>query len=306
VCNDGIDNDRDGQIDENCATAGGRAPSAPRRLWRLVHGNTVFLGWRSPIAGGSPSHYIVEAGLASGRTAYRLPVGLHTLVRVPSVGPGKYFVRVRAVNAAGSTPSDEVVVTVGCNSVPSPPRALTSQAQGNRMSLTWTDEDGCNDTSFRLRVGSAPGETNVAEVQVDIAEFAAAAPPGTYYARVVTVSPFGESPPSNEVAVTIRSNMCMPPNFETGLDIRMTDRLVTAEWGPTDETAAAAADDISPVFYVLQVGTTSEASNLGTFDMGRATAFTAVAPPGLYYVRVRPANACGVGPASNEFAVLVP
>jgi predicted phage tail protein len=307
VCNDGIDNDRDGQIDENCSTGGARVPSAPRGLWRILQSNNVFLGWRSPISGGSPTGYIVQAGLESGQTAFTLPVGLQTLVRVPNVGPGKYYVRVVAINRAGvSPPSNEVVVTVGCTNVPSQPHSLTSQISGNRVSFTWVDDDGCNDTSFRLQVGSVPGVTDLADVPVQTTEFAAAAPPGTYYARVVTVSPYGETPPSNEVAVTIDSSTCSAPAFPTGLEIELTGRQVTATWGPADEAAAMTADDTSPVSYVLEVGTESGSTNLGQFALGRATALTTLAPPGTYFVRVRPGNSCGMGQASNEVVLQVP
>jgi hypothetical protein len=210
------------------------------------------------------------------------------------------------VNAGGtSPPSNEVVVTVGCHAVPSQPRSLTSHTSGGRVSFTWVDDDGCNDTSFRVRVGSAPGATNLADVPVERTEFAAAAPRGTYYARVVTVSPFGESAPSNEVAVTIDSAACTTPTFLTGLEMELAGRQVTAYWSPTDDGLAIADDDVSPVSYVLEVGSVPGSTDLGSFAMGRATSLTAAAPPGRYYVRVRPANVCGLGPASNEFALQV-
>jgi hypothetical protein len=82
--------------------------------------------------------------------------------------------------------------------------------------------------------------------------------------------------------------------------------VVTAHWGPANEAAAMAADDASPVSYVLEVGSGSGLANLGRLGVGRATAFTAVAPPGAYFVRIRPANSCGLGPPSNELAVQVP
>jgi hypothetical protein len=306
VCGDGLDNDADGQVDENCATAGAGAPSAPRRLWRLVRRNTVTLGWRAPISGRSPTGYVVEAGLASGQTAFTVPVGLDTLVQVPNVGPGRYYVRVRARNAHGvSNASNEVVVSVGCNSAPSRPRSLSSSTRGNMVAFTWVDDAGCNETQYRLRVGSDAGMANLADVGVHTTEFAATAPPGTYHVHVVTTTPFGESLPSNEVAVTVGSSACTPPSFPIGLEIQLTGRQVTALWGPANEAAAVAADDVSPLSYVLEVGTGSGLANLGRFAMGRATAFTTVAPPGTYFVRIRPADACGLGPASNEFAVQV-
>jgi hypothetical protein len=168
------------------------------------------------------------------------------------------------------------------------------------------DPDGCNDTSFVVAVGSTSGASDVAQVPTAADTLSAPAPPGTYHARVHTVSPQGgASAPSNEVRVVVGSGRCTPPMFGTNLQVGMTGRQVTLTWRPTSEAAAAAADDVSPISYVLQVGTTSGAANLGSFAMGRATGFTTVAPPGLYYVRIRPADACGLGAASNEFVVHV-
>jgi hypothetical protein len=150
-----------------------------------------------------------------------------------------------------------------------------------------------------------PGATNLADVPLDTTEFAASAPPGTYYARVVTRSAFGETAPSNEVTLTVKSSACTPPSFATSLDVEQAGRQVTALWSPTSQSAAAAADDLSPVSYVLEVGSQPGLADLGRFAMERNTAFSTVAPPGLYHVRVRPANACGPGRASNEVLVRV-
>jgi hypothetical protein len=302
VCGDGRDNDGDGQIDENCTT-GGQVPGPPRRLARNVEGSTVYLWWRAPISGGTPTGYLVEAGVVPGTPIFRISTGLLPVVQVRNVGTGRYYVRVRAVNAAGtSEPSNEVTVSVGCNSRPRQ-SSLSSTTNGDLVSFSWVDPDGCNDTSTRLDVGSAPGTTNVAQAQAAGDSLTASAPPGTYFARVVTVSPFGESAPSNEVSVIVGGGACAPPSFATDLNVQMTGRQVTLTWSPANEAAAIAADDIAQISYVLEVGTAAGLANLGSFNMGRATAFTTVAPPGLYYVRVRVADMCGLGEASNEFVV---
>jgi hypothetical protein len=305
VCGDNLDNDSDGRIDEDC-TQQVALPGAPRKLTRQVRGSTVNLWWRSPLSGGTPTGYVVEAGTAPGATAFTMRLS-STAVRVDNVGPGRYYVRVKAFNAAGTGPSsNEVTVSVGCSGKPKSPSSLTSTVNGSQVTFTWVDEDGCNDTSFVLAVGSDSGGTNVAQVSSATDTLTAAAPPGTYYASVRTVSRQGlASPPSNEVRVVVGSGRCTPPAFGTNLQVQMTGRQVTLVWRPTSDAAAAAADDISPISYVLQVGTVPGATNLGSFAMGRATGFTTVAPPGTYYVRIRPADACGLGAASNEFAVQV-
>lgn len=306
VCGDGIDNDRDGQIDENCAPVG-QVPSAPRRLSRWVRGSTVSFSWRAPISGGTPTGYILDAGITTGQTVFSLPVGLTSSVRVPNVGTGRYYVRVRAVNAAGSSrPSNEVVVSVGCSRQPSQPTSLTANTSGNTVTFTWVDEDGCSDTSYRVTAGSSPGTSNLAVATTDTSTLSASAPPGTYYVRVATVSPFGETAPSNEVAVTIAANDCATPAFPTGLDVQLSGRQVSMTWGPADEAAALASDETLPITYVLEVGSGSGLANIGMFLMDRATGFTTAAPPGTYFVRIRPRNTCGLGPASNEFVVRIP
>ena len=63
-------------------------------------------------------------------------------------------------------------------------------------------------TSYRMRVGTAPGVTNVGRTSnVDaataLAVSLAGVPAGIYYVRVVAVSACGVGAPSNEVAVSV-------------------------------------------------------------------------------------------------------
>jgi hypothetical protein len=305
VCGDNLDNDGDGRVDEECAV-GVALPGAPRKLSRQVRGSTVYLTWRSPLSGGTPAGYMVQAGTAPGATSFSSPVAT-TFLRVDNVAPGRYYVRVRAVNAAGTGPaSNEVTVSIGCSGKPKSPSSLTSTVNGSQVTFTWVDPDGCNDTSYVVAVGSTSGASDLAQVTSATDTLSATAPPGTYHARVHAVSPQGgSSAASNEVQVVVGAGRCAPPMFGTNLQGVLTGRQVTLTWRPVSEAAAAAADDVSPISYVLQVGSTPGASNLGSYAMGRATGFTTVGPPGLYYVRIRPADSCGLGAASNEVVVHV-
>ena len=91
------------------------APGAPGGLTLvLTTGGTVVLAW-TPAPGG-PISYIVEAGSAPGlANLANNDLGTPTTVLTATgVGPGTYYVRVRARNLCGaSPPSNEITVSVG-------------------------------------------------------------------------------------------------------------------------------------------------------------------------------------------------
>jgi hypothetical protein len=64
----------------------------------------------------------------------------------------------------------------------------------------------------------------------------------------------------------------------------------------------------NPATYVIEAGTSVGLANLVNLNLASAaTSMAAQAvPPGVYYVRLRAANACGGGPASNELIVTAP
>jgi hypothetical protein len=89
-------------------------PAAPSNLNATVSGSMVQLEW-TPAPGVVPSDYRLEAGTRPGVS----DIGVLTLPPTPSfqvagVADGRYYVRVRAANAAGvGAPSNEVEVIVG-------------------------------------------------------------------------------------------------------------------------------------------------------------------------------------------------
>ncbi len=56
----------------------------------------------------------------------------------------------------------------------------------------------------------------------------------------------------------------------------------------------------------FEAGTATGLSNLFNGDVGNVASLERLVPPGTYFVRVRAANACGVGAPSNEVVVTVP
>jgi choice-of-anchor C domain-containing protein len=205
------------------------APSAPGNLAAVVTGTTVALTW-TPSAVGPVIGYRLEAGSASGLSNLASVV----LATTPSftataVPTGTYFVRVRAIGFDGeSEPSNEVLVTVaasGCLSPPNSPTNLASTIGGLTVSLTWLPGGGCPATNFTVQVGSAPGLSNLAIVNMGLGTgLSALALPGIYYVRVVAQNGFGTSLPSNEAIVVVPGgappsppvNLLINGSFETG------------------------------------------------------------------------------------------
>jgi hypothetical protein len=87
-------------------------PSPPLATMATVSGRTVHIEWQAPPLGWPATGYVLEAGTGPGLTDIgTLPVG--GLSFDAPVPPGRYYVRIRAVNAQGaSIPGDEVVLDV--------------------------------------------------------------------------------------------------------------------------------------------------------------------------------------------------
>ena len=88
-------------------------PLAPVVSAPVVTRGLVDLSWTMPRESPAVTSHVLEAGLAPGSAAVSINLGAVTSTRIPGVPPGRYYVRVRAVNASGtSVASNEVMVDV--------------------------------------------------------------------------------------------------------------------------------------------------------------------------------------------------
>lgn len=279
------------------ASAGAvHAQGAPQGLTATVVGNNVTLQWQPP---GTPGFtgYLVEAGMSPGTTVVAIPVGnvLSFGVNAPN---GQYYVRVRALY--GSTPgaaSNEVSVLV---TVPPPtaPANFTASITRLTVAFNWTAGAGSAAvTGWQLHAGSRPGLSDLAVVPLpsDTLRLVATAPAGTYYVRVYAVNEAGVSPPSAELTVVNGPNVCDIPLTPTGFSAVAGIGSVQLAWNPWS--------GILPGGYLLAVRT--DASNLGTFPIPRASAFSSAAPAGTYYARLAAFNGCGASPFTSEISFTV-
>ncbi len=183
-------------------------PAAPVNLQAFLSGTTATFTWGPGAGGPTPLAVYIEAGTAPGAAnlvATYLPPS--TSISVSGVPPGSYWVRVYAVNASGrSNPSNEVRLDVPVGGGCTPPSAsgLNVNVSGNTVAFGWTPIGGV--ASYRLEVGTGPAGPMVASQTLPASTTSIAypgAPAGTFYARVVTVSPCGAESASAVVAFSV-------------------------------------------------------------------------------------------------------
>jgi hypothetical protein len=83
-------------------------PSEPLRLSAGASNHVVTLSWTAPFF-GPVTGYVIEAGTHTGASDIAVfnTGSTATSLVIPGVAPGRYFLRVRAVNALGVSPQGE-------------------------------------------------------------------------------------------------------------------------------------------------------------------------------------------------------
>jgi len=247
-------------------------PGPPVGLAANVNGNTVTLGWNPPTSGGAASGYVLEAGPSSGASTFSFALQGNTF---SGVAPnGTYFVRVRATNTCGtSPPSNEVTLVVpSCGPNLGAPSTPTATVNGGTATISWNAVNGAS--SYRLEVGTAPGTSNAASVEVSGTTTQQSFNAGTYYMRVRALNACGSSGPvSGEgtftitVPVTLTSiTVTGPASLVTGQsgqftatghlsDGSTTNVTATAAWASSN--GAVAAPGSAGTINALTMGTTN-------------------------------------------------
>jgi hypothetical protein len=194
----------------------------------------------------------------------------------------------------------------GVSDLPDVPTNLSSSEAGTTVTLSWSVTSGGDAaTSFVIEAGSSPGSTDLAVFDTGSPVTAltiTGVPPGTYFVRVRARNASGTSGPSNEVVVVVGTTPlpgpCAPtPSAPTNLASTVSGLSFTLQWN-------GVAGALS---YIIEAGSTSGATNLAVLDTGTAAnSFSAAAPAGTYYVRVRAKTTCGTSGASNEIVLTLP
>jgi fibronectin type III domain protein len=214
---------RAGSVTFSAATA----PSIPNNLVTSSSGSAVTLTWTAPSSGDAATGYTIEAGSAPGlaNLANFSTGNTLTVFQASGVGAGTYYVRVRAVNAAGtSAPSNEAILVVGASTgaPPGAPSGLTNTVNaGGTVGFAWNAATG-SPTTYVIEAGSQSGLANLANSDLGgtaTTMTASGVGAGTYYVRVRAKNAFGISAASNEVVVSVGGAVSCNPNLSpTSLD----------------------------------------------------------------------------------------
>ena len=219
-------------IDFALATAIG-VPQPPEDLFAVEGRGGVLIRWEPSDLGVRPTSYLLDAGLAPGTTALTIPV-TGTSYLASGVPPGRYFVRVRGVNAAGAGPaSSEIEMVVAAAHVVAPGEVFIDDMEmvGRKLILTWDPNfTGGPPVDYVIEAGSATGLADIARIVVTQTQFTyEPVPDGFYFLRVYARNAAGLSPASHEEMLVV-GNVPAPPAAPGSPSATVSGLTVTLSW----------------------------------------------------------------------------
>jgi predicted phage tail protein len=187
---------------------------------------------------------------------------------------------------------------------PGPPQNLEASVNGTTVVFTWQPPTiGGAPTEYILDASLSPGGPELVSYAVPSTTATVLdVPNGVYYVRVHALNGDGEGPASNEVVVAVSGGggggCTAAPNAPQSLVADVSNSSVALSWSAPSGGCGVTA-------YSVQAGTSPGASEVAVVNVGTATAFSASAPSGVYYVRVIAVNGFGGSEPSNEVTVTV-
>lgn len=268
-------------------------PNAPTGMATSVYNSRVRFSWRAP-SGTAPSTYLIDVGISGTTRMLASGISLGNVLTVSADLPkGRYWTRVRAKNSAGvSGYSNLVSFKVGRSLVS--PKGFTVTWIGSTAVLTWSApaSDGAVEdmpTAYVLEAGTAPGLADVATVNLgNVNQLSVPIPSGTYYVRLRAENTYGDSEPTPDLVLVPPG----APQAPTSFAVSRVNGTAHLRWNAPAGPAVTG--------YVIEVGSAPGLTDITRLDVGNITQFSAPAPAGTYYIRVRARNARGPGLASNE------
>ena len=165
---------------------------------------------------------------------------------------------------------------------------------GANVTFSWSATAGA--TAYRLEAGVAPGQYQLPVPVGNVTSYAAVAPlVGTYFVRVVALTPAGDVP-SLEISVAVTS-LVDAPAVPTNLSVARNGVGIVATWSPGAGGGPTAGYRLS--VDLPQGGTTA-------LNLGSASFAYAPVPPGAYNFRVAALHAGGASADPGNVLMTMP
>lgn len=287
----------------------GRIPDSPDPGWvdgampptdlgvASIEGDRVILRWTPPAAGARPSGYLLAWYDESGAPLGALPLAGDVTAVALSAPPRVYGVTLQTLSASGpSDPSARLRVNAGTPEIPAPPTRPIVGGQGEVVTLAWTPDYGAG-VPRRARVemaDEAGGPRAAFAIDADHVTVGPV-PPGTYSVVVAQTNEVGEAGVMLWHAITVPRE-CRPPAAPVRLGVFTGPGRLGAVWDPSP------LGDAPDGYDVAVTGAWSGEVALGP---GRVQEAAGIAT-GVYSLRVRARNACGISDWTPVQTVAVP
>ena len=262
--------------------SGVRAPSGLRVAALSADSVTFEWDWTG---GERTTGFVLAGGIEPGQTLAQIPVpGLTRRITI-APPPGRYFVRVHAVeDTEFRSPSNEIPVVVGVPAPPTTPLFLLATVAGTNLDLAWTNTlEGGPATGMLLHVS---GSINAVLPLPFTDHFSySGVPPGTYTLRMQAINAHGVSDLSAPVTFTSPGVACSGvPEPPARISYVVDGTYVSLRWN-------SAATGAAPTSFILQIrGLLNYDAPVGAL---RSIEGTVPLPPGYYEVSIVAVNACG-------------
>ncbi len=267
-------------------------PPAPSGLTATAGSGTVSLSWSA--SNGAASYNVYRGTAAGGEGAAPLTSNIAATSYVDSsvTNGTKYYYKVAAVNAAGTSGLSNEASATPKLSAPAAPTGLTATEGPKQVTLAWTGSSGA--TSYNVYRGTAAGSEGATPIATGITTTSytntSLTNGKTYFFKVAAVNAGGTSALSNEASAKPEPKA---PPAPTGLTATPGGARVKLSW-----TASAGAKS-----YNVYRGTAAGAES--TTPIGTGITTTSYTNAGLtngqaYFFKVAAVDAGGTSAPSNE------
>lgn len=184
--------------------------------------------------------------------------------------------------------------------LPVPPVALTADLIGGNVTIRWTRAPiGMQAASYVVEAGTRAGLADIARLNTgDATSFSVAGvPAGTYYLRVRAVTALGVGAATPDIAIRVGVSTCVAPP-EPPVSLMAYDiggGRVSIVW-----RGAAGSPSTS---FLVEAGVSPGLWNIGPLDVTTAPHIVSGVPRGVYYLRARSRNDCGVSQPGPEVVI---